>query len=162
MIYGVLIPVLLLVAPWFLVRFVFVTSQTRDLPYKNDAVYMWLASAFWLLSQLLPRVDVGGQTDTFVMHALGGFVAALMFVYVVKSYKIKFAQAWQPWVGLFFFVSALGVLNELFEFFLMAIGVPGVVGGDEWWDLTANTLGAYAAYGAIVAARTVYKTKRQG
>lgn len=146
MLYGVVIPVLLLFAPWVLVRYVFKTKRTKDQKYSQHAVYMALASIVWLLSQLLPRVSLYGQTDTFIMHTLGGVVAALLFVYAAESYKIKFQAAWQPWVALYLFTSGLGVLNELFEFLLNTLGVPGVVGGDEWWDLTANTVGSLIAY----------------
>jgi glycopeptide antibiotics resistance protein len=149
-IYAVIIPALLLFMPWVLVRYVFVTKKTSKLNYRANAEYLWLAAGVWVLSQLLPRVSIYGQTDTFIMHTLGGVVAAILFVYTIKSYKIEFEATWQLWVGLFLFVSALGVLNELFEFFLYAVGVPGVVGGDEWWDLTANTLGSFAAYGGMM------------
>lgn len=130
MIYGFIIPLCLLVAPWLLVRCVFKTDQTKNQRYTQHAVFMWLAAATWFLSLQLPQVSLFGQTDTFIIHTLGGVVAALLFVYTVKSYQPKFIAAWQPWVALFLFVSGLGVLNELFEFFLNAVGVPGVVGGD--------------------------------
>jgi hypothetical protein len=157
MIYRVILPALLLVMPWVLVRYVFKTSQTKNQKYTEHAKYVWLAVGAWLLSQLLPRVSIAGQTDTFIMHMLGGVVAALLFVYAVKSYGIKFEANWQPWVALFLFASGLGVFNELFEFLINALGLPDVVGGDEWWDLTANTLGSLAGYGAIVLAAKINK-----
>lgn len=157
MIYGVIIPALILFMPWVLVRYVFVTKKTRNLSYRTNAEYMWLASGIWVLSQLAPRVSIYGQTDTFLMHTLGGVLAAILYVYAIKCYKVEFETTWQLWIGLFLFVSALGVLNELFEFFLSSIGVPGVVGGDEWWDLTANTLGSFAAYGLFMLRRLMLR-----
>ncbi|HEU5187045.1 MAG TPA: hypothetical protein VFT87_00935, partial [Candidatus Saccharimonadales bacterium] len=62
-----------------------------------------------------------------------------------------------------FFVSALGVVNELFELFLNRIGYPGMILGDERWDLLANTIGALAAYALYtIGARlsTRYNAKR--
>jgi hypothetical protein len=145
-IYAVVIPVLLLFMPWVIVRFVFTTAKTKDLSYLSNSSYMWLASFLWLVSQVAPDIHISDQTNTFTMHTIGGIVAALLFTYAVKSYQIKFEAWWQPWIGVFLFASGLGVLNELFEFFLYGIGVPGVVGGDEWWDLTANTIGASVAF----------------
>lgn len=112
---------------------------------------MWLASFLWLISQVVPDIGISDQTDTFSMHTIGGVVAALLYVYALKTYKIKLEAWWQPWVGLFLFASGLGVLNELFEFFLYGLGVPGVVGGDEWWDLAANTLGSFVAFALLRA-----------
>jgi len=149
MIYTIVIPLLLLFAPWAIVRFLFSTKQTSKLPYLKNAGFMWVSAGLWFVSQILPKVPIAGQTDTFIMHTIGGLVAALLYVYSVKSYQIKFEAWWQPWIGLFLFTSGLGVLNELFEFFLYSIGWPGVIGGDEWWDLTANTLGGFVAYCAF-------------
>lgn len=148
-IYQFVIPALLLFVPWILVRYVFSTSKTRNLPYAQNAAYLWLAAGLWMLSQVLPEVPISNQTDTFTMHTVGGVLAAVLYIYAVKCYQIKFDEWWQSWIGLFLFVSAVGVLNELFEFFLSGIGWPGVVGGDTWWDLSANTLGSFVAFGLI-------------
>ena len=144
-IYYLIIPLALLFVPWLIVRYAFKTKQTENLPYKKHAAYLLAAALVWWAAMLLPNIPVSGQTDTTTMHFLGGAVAALLFVYAVKSYRIRFVERWQPWISLFLFVSALGVLNELFEFFL-SFTQFAVEGGDEWWDLAANTAGAYAAY----------------
>ncbi len=141
--------------PWVLVRYVFTTEQTRQIRYQDGAIYMWISSAIWVLSQILPNVPLSDQTDTTTMHTLGGVVAAVLFMYAVRVYKIRFETWWQPWIGLFLFASGLGILNELFEFFLQSVGWPDIVGGDEWWDLAANTFGAFVAYGLAVVIKFV-------
>lgn len=146
MVHFIFIPLALLVVPWLIVRFVFKTPQTAKLAYKKHAWYLIGASAVWIAAMVLPNIAVSPETQTTTMHTLGGVVAAILFFYTLQVYGIKFKLWWQPILGLFFFASGLGVLNELLEFAMKRWGVPGVVGGDEWWDLTANTFGAYATY----------------
>lgn len=146
MIYFVIIPLALLVVPWLTVKYIFKTKQTASLPYKKYAWYLVAASAVWLAAMLLPNVPVSPETQTTTMHTLGGVVTAILFMYTVQAYQVKFNAWWQPLLALYFFASGLGVLNELFEFALNKSGVPGVIGGDEWWDLAANTFGAFSAY----------------
>ena len=98
----------------------------------------------------MPNVPVSDQTDSTSMHFLGGVVAALLFIYTIKVYKFRFVESWQTWVALYLFVSGLGVLNELFELFLDStiIDLP-LTETDTWWDLLANTAGAFTAYAVI-------------
>ncbi len=150
MIYFVLIPIGLLFVPWLLVRYVFATEATRDLSYRSHAIYLWVAAVVWELSQLLPEVPVApNETSSFTMHFCGGVAAAILYVYALKAYKLRFNHVWQLWVGLFLFASALGVLNELFEFAgyrtgLMPPDTSTMVFTpvDTWWDLAANTTGS--------------------
>ena len=150
MIYLVLIPICLLFVPWLLVRYVFATEATRHLPYRQHAWYLWLASSVWVASQLLPEVPVApAETSSFTMHFCGGVAATILYLYTLKVYKLQLVHIWQLWVGLFLFVSALGVLNELFEFAgyrtgLMPPDTTTMVFTpiDTWWDLMANTTGS--------------------
>lgn len=149
MIYTVFIPIALIFVPWLVVRFIFTTDKTKELPYLKHAGFLWAASAAWFLSQWLPNIPISPETDTFTMHSMGGVVAAILFVYVTKVYQVTFKFWWQPWLMLYFFVSGLGVANELFEFFIDRTGIFDVIGGDEWWDLLANTLGGFLAFSLI-------------
>ena len=149
MIYLVIIPLGLLVVPWWLVRYVFTTAETKNLPYWPTAPYLWTAAVLWILSQVLPSVPISPETDTFTMHFTGGVLTAVLYLYTVKVYKLKFLHTWQFWVGLYLFVSAFGVLNELFEFFLDESGIMPMPSNDTWWDLTANTLGSFLALALI-------------
>ncbi|MGH7196837.1 MAG: hypothetical protein ACREGJ_03700 [Candidatus Saccharimonadales bacterium] len=149
MIYTVLIPLALLFMPWVLVRYVFATDKTRQLPYMQHAGYLWAAAIAWVLAMTLPNVPISPETDTTTMHFTGGVVATILFLYVTRVYQIKFATWWLQVLALYFFVSGLGVLNELFELFLDKTGISPIEEGDEWWDLLANTVGGFVAYGVF-------------
>jgi hypothetical protein len=144
MLYGIVIPLCLLFVPWLLVRYVFVTPATRGLPYLRQAGYLWLSAAVWAGAVPLPRFLLFGDTNTFLLHFLGGVVAALLFRYVLGVYGLKFAHWWQTPGALYLFASGLGVANEIFELFLTKVQWLGTDGSyfDTWWDLVANTLGA--------------------
>ena len=136
--------------PWLLVRYLFKTEQTKTLPYKTYSGYLWASALTWWAAVIMPNVPVSDQTDSTSMHFLGGVVAALLFIYTIKVYKFRFVESWQTWVALYLFVSGLGVLNELFELFLDStiIDLP-LTETDTWWDLLANTAGAFTAYAVI-------------
>ena len=80
----------------------------------------------------------------FIEHFAGGGVpSALMYLYLCRSFRLRFNWL-QSLAGLFFFVSATGVLNELLEFVLdqTTSGVYSSDRWDTWYDLLANSLGA--------------------
>jgi len=52
-------------------------------------------------------------------------------------------------IFLFAFVSSLGVINKLLEFFLLKTGLMRLDTADAYWDLLANTVGAILLYGVI-------------
>jgi VanZ family protein len=148
MIYELVIPLLLTFAPWVAVRYVFSTPQSKQFSYRQSIPYLWTAAALWVASVYVPNVPVTDQSNSFSMHFLGGIIAGILFFFVRKAYKVHFSQWWQEPLMLYFFASGLGVLNELFELFLDQSGilVVEVHRNDTWWDLTANTLGAFLAY----------------
>lgn len=145
--YGLVLPLFLLVAPWVAVRYVLATETSRRISYKQAAPYLVPAALLWAGAVLLPRIPIaGGATDTFLLHTGGGVVAAILFWFAVRAYRLRFRQWWQEPLFLYFFASGLGVLNELFEFALSLAGILPDKGGDTWWDLTANTLGVALAF----------------
>lgn len=149
MIYHVFIPIALTVVPWMLVRFAFTTPQTRKLPYRKLSLYLWLAAYFWIFALSLPAIPISHETTTFTMHFTGGVVAAILFEYFTKAYQLKFTAIWQQLVLLYLVVSGLGVLNELFEFYLNWSGLDPQSAADTWWDLYANTLGGFLGFGVF-------------
>lgn len=104
-----------------------------------------------LLIQVIASVAfelIGGKTGNFIYHAVGGgVVSTLLFIYLQKTYSVKFS--WQvQLVLLYAFVSALGVLNELAEYAyeIAGLGTLSFDSHDTWRDLVANTSGAILAW----------------
>lgn len=147
MLYEVVIPLALLIMPWFAVRYVFVTATSRQVRYGQTAPYACTVAILWFIGCAMPQIPLfGGATSTFLLHTLGGIIAAILFWFMVQAYKLHFALWWQEMLLLFAFVCAGGVLNELFEFALHQTGFLADNGADTWWDLVANTLGASVAF----------------
>lgn len=103
---------------------------------------------------MLPNIPISSETDTFSQHAMGGVVASILFFAAKHAYQWHFAHWWQLPLALYFFVSGLGVTNELFELLTTKSGIIIIDSGDVWWDLLANTCGAGVAYLAYRWCRT--------
>lgn len=153
MIHLIIIPMLLAIAPWVAVRFIFSTEQSRKVTYEQAMPYMLVAAFLWVAAFMVPNIPISPETDTFSQHAMGGVVAAVLFLFAERAYGWHFNEWWQPWAALFGFVSALGVLNELLELFTNHIGFTRIDGGDVWWDLLANTVGGVVAFASYQIAR---------
>jgi hypothetical protein len=79
------------------------------------------------------------STERFFVYARE--VSGFLWLYV--KHRLSWNAAWwMECVTVFALVSALGVLNELFELATVELGVARLSGADTWWDLLANTLGA--------------------
>ena len=143
--YSVGIPLGLLIVPWLAVHLVFATPRSRQLSYRQAAPYLLASTGLWLAALFLPNLPISPDTTTFTMHFTGGVVTSVLFLFACRAYGLKFHYAWQGWLLLFAFVSALGVLNELLEFFLDEFAIMPAPNTDTWWDLLANTLGAFSS-----------------
>lgn len=148
MIHTVIIPAILTFAPWLVVRYVLATNTSRRLSYRQAAPYLWASAALWVVAMNLPVVPINDQTLTFGMHFTGGVVACVLYYFVVKAYALRFSVWWHAPVLFYFFVSGLGVANELLELLLNQTGIAvlDVHQNDTWWDLTANTSGGGSAF----------------
>lgn len=164
LIYTIVIPIALLFVPWLLVRYVFSTPVSRKLAYWPQAWYLWIAAALWELAMVVPNIPlaaIAAETTSFSMHLTGGVVTAVLYRYALEAYKVTCTAGWQPWLGLYFFASAAGVLNELFEFTADKIGIiplPSyVTPRDTWWDLVANTGGALCGFAVLQIGAAMHK-----
>lgn len=132
----ILAPIIVYVClPWFV----------NLVAHKNiKADYLLFAACFvYLVSWYLPSPLINGQNTSFTTHMIGGGVfSGLLWLYLKRSLKLK--SEWQlELLSLFGLVSALGVLNELFELALVQFGIAVKIRvTDTSWDLVANTLGA--------------------
>lgn len=112
--------------------------------------WSWVVAALTIqgLAELAFYIN-DGKAGNFILHSVGGGMAsALLFIYLQKTYGLKFS--WQvELVLLYAFVSALGVMNELAEYAyeLLGLGTLSFDSHDTWRDLVANTSGAILAWG---------------
>jgi len=114
--------------------------------------WKWLLAAFIVgifgntLSQIYNSI-----AGNFLLHASGGASSTLLFIYLMKTLKLKFN--WRlNLLALFAFVCMLGVLNELAEYFLelMGAGIFSIDTHDTWRDFVANTTGAFVIWATCV------------
>lgn len=132
-----------------LVVFFSVPVLVRKLGGKSNKYLGWLAAAcvLFFISWYLPSPLIEGRDTSFTTHFLGGGVfTGLLWYYVKKSLGWKSNWASEAF-SLFALVSALGVMNELFELLLKQLHLSRMTLTDTNWDLLANTLGALAFYG---------------
>jgi hypothetical protein len=158
MIYLFVIPLSILVLPWVITRYILVTQASAKVSYDTLFPYLASAALLWVTSFFLPNIPLTAETETFSQHATGGVVASILFFAAVRAYGWRFNQWWQLPVSLYFFVSGLGVANELFELLTTKTGLIIIDSSDVWWDLLANTVGAGIAL-AVATASRYYRVK---
>ena len=111
--------------------------------------WKWIAAAF--ITGIIGSLIYGANLDkfgNFLLHMSGGISATFLFVYLIKTLKLKFVNWRLTLLVLFAFVSMLGVLNELAEYFfeLLGFGIFSDDTHDTWRDFTANTIGMTVAW----------------
>lgn len=136
---SIVIPVLVLtVLPRIVVRY-----------GGNSKKYQaWLIAGclMYVVSWWLPSPFIEGRDTSFTTHILGGGVFGGIIWYYLKQSLGWHAHWLLEAFSLFAFVSALGVLNELFEVILYVFHrMPHGI-SDTSWDLLANTIGAALFY----------------
>ncbi len=116
--------------------------------YSFKTYWRWLLATFTvgiigsLVSQIYPNI-----AGNFLLHASGGTASTLLYIYLLKTLKLKFS--WRlNLVIMFAFVCMLGVLNELAEYLfeLLNMGIFSIDTHDTWRDFVANTSGALVAW----------------
>ena len=108
------------------------------------------AGILFSVAQILPNIHISHETSTFQQHAVGGgLYCALVYTYLKQRFGWRYH--WLLDLAFFFaFVSALGVANELLEFFLVKVLHDHHIDiYDTSWDITANTIGGLLGYWII-------------
>lgn len=101
-----------------------------------------LACVLFFVSWYIPSPLIAGQQTQFMTHFIGGGVfCAVLWGYIRQALPWRLAW-WMDGIAVFTLVSTLGVVNELFEWGLVAAKIVGLKLTDTSWDLAANTLGA--------------------
>lgn len=123
---------------WLLPKLLGVGDRYRPLLYAACLVYV--------CSWYLPSPMIEGMETESVKHFVGGGVfTGLLWIYVKRAKDWR-ANTVLEAASLFALVSALGVLNELFEFVLYYANLMPNGLADTSWDLAANTLGALVVF----------------
>lgn len=96
----------------------------------------------FFISWYLPSPLIEGQNTQFTTHFIGGGVfTGFFWLYTKQQLKMQ-GNVLIELASLYALVSALGVANELFEWFIVQIGLINFKLTDTSWDLVANTAGA--------------------
>lgn len=168
--FSVYIPVLLVVVPPVVVRFVFVTTYARQQPYWTGWKYLVAAAIAWAVSIQIPNIPIG-NSESVSTHVMGGaFVAPLLYAYCkcrylkgslvryfLDSLELRFNQRWLRFCVLFAFTSSFAVLNELAEAVLTIVGTTDIESADTWSDLIANAFGTLLGFAGMEAARAWHR-----
>lgn len=129
--------VIYLLLPWL----------TGKLTHKHLQRNMLLlvACIVYFLSWYLPSPLIQGQNTSFTTHFIGGGVfSGFVWLYLKQEVKWKSTSIIEL-LSLFAFVSAFGVLNELFELVIVQLHLVKKLNiTDTSWDLLANTIGGLA------------------
>lgn len=135
---------------YFLFPIFFQTTITR--PNKKSAYSLVYIFAFSLISYFI-ALQIGNEwIGNRIIHILGGGAASFFMCFrVIKDTDMKIGR-FQFFVFSFLIVTALGVGNELVEFFLQhffhIIFAPTIT--DTWLDLLSNTIGILLGAAVLV------------
>jgi hypothetical protein len=107
------------------------------------------AAVIFVLSFYLPDIGISPETNTFQQHLVGGGVySAILYIYFRQLLGVRHINWLIDIAMLFAWVSSLGVINKLAEFMLLKTDLLNLDTTDAYWDLLANTIGAYLLYGS--------------
>ncbi|MCC7357553.1 hypothetical protein IT408_03550 [Candidatus Uhrbacteria bacterium] len=116
--------------------------------FKKMTSRTWLiiACCLYAISWYLPQPLIQGQNTMFMTHFIGGgFFTTCIWIHLFHHWTGKKSILLEL-ISIFALISMLGVANELFELFISQIGLVNLDPSDTWWDLLANTLGAYTLW----------------
>ena len=145
----------------FILLFTSWTGRELNKKYSLKTHWQWIAAAF--ITGIIGSLIYGATLDkfgNFLLHMSGGISATFLFVYLIKTLKLKFINWRMTLLVLFAFVSMLGVLNELAEYFLELLGLGPFAfdAHDTWRDFVANTTGMFLAWLGIILLRLFSKS----
>ncbi len=133
------------ITAYFVLLFLFPYFFKQSLPkvtsrsVQSLAYIVLVTSFFFILSAVVPNEELGNR----ILHSMGGgFTAMLMCFYAARDSKVVITRV-QFFVFSFLLVTALGVGNEIAEFFgqyyTSLVFAPTI--NDTWLDLISNTVG---------------------
>jgi hypothetical protein len=149
-----------IIATPLLISWIIQRSHGKTYSFSASKVMISLLCGItYVVARTLPEPRITNESITLAQHFVGGgFVSTLYFVYFIREFQLKLPKV-AYFVLLYPFVSMMGVTNELLEFASTKLGIYTVDGTDTWWDLLANTLGAYSLFILILLFLKVFKSK---
>lgn len=170
--YSAYLPILMVLVPPALVKFVFATQQSLTQKYWRGVGYLILAGIAWAASIQVPNIPVGGS-DSVSTHLMGGgIIVPLLYAYCKCRYishkralemeealSATFPAVVLRFAMFFAFSCAFGVLNEISELVLVNLHLDVINLNDADIDLAANTVGTVAAFIAMEVWRLVRPRK---
>lgn len=150
---SVVVPIVI----WTLLPWTMQKVTTRH--FERNGLLL-VACLCFFISWYLPSPLIHGMNTQFMTHVVGGGIfSGLIWVYGKK--QLHWNTSWLfELVSVFALVSSLGVLNELFELAIVELRIVRLSGGDTWWDLLANTLGALLVWLPYRLSESFGKKKR--
>jgi hypothetical protein len=135
-------------------------KQSPSFSLRPSPILIW-AGLLYPIARAMPEPITVDNSVTLLQHFIGGgFISALYFIYIEKEFSLNL-----PWYmkGIFLYatVSSLGAANEILEFSATQLGIYPLHGGDVWWDLASNTLGAYTLYILVSLCQNLITRKNQ-
>lgn len=132
---------------YFIILFLFTFFFRNQLPIVNkhslQSVFIIVAGSFvtYAISFNIPDPQLSNR----ILHVLGGgFLSVGICFLVVKDARL-FISRFQFFMFSFLVITAMGVGNEIFEFFLQNYSyfIFSTNPNDTWLDLISNTVGIF-------------------
>ena len=155
-----LVTIAIALFPWAAISIYRRIYGGKQISFLPDGALLVVAALFYPIARVFPEPNIFEETRTFFQHAIGaGFVSFLYYLYCSRTFNWKHNIVLQI-IYVFAFVSTMGAINELLEFLATKLGVYTLDGSDVWYDILANTLGAFACLIAYRAVGIVHSTKK--
>jgi hypothetical protein len=136
----------------FVVPQLLVRVLNREPKIDRNIIYLVFAGILPLFWTLLPQEIAHMREVNFLQHSIvGGAASAFVVIFIIQSLKEKYPllknSIFQITL-LYASVCMLGVTNELLEFSLdyLHFGIFSMDRYDTWYDLIANTSGAFGVF----------------
>ncbi len=130
----------------FIVLFTYWLGHELNRTYTFKKYWKWILAAVLtgIVGTVIYNEFLPDKLGNFILHASGGVSSVFLFIYFTKTLKIDFLNWRLTTLILFAFVTTLGVLNELAEYFFefLGLGPFSFDSHDTWRDFVANTTGA--------------------
>ncbi len=110
---------------------------------KTSRLPLLIGGSLFFVSWYLPSPLIQGEFTAFNTHFVGGGIFTGFLWYYLKNHLGWKSTVIFELITLYALVSSLGVANELWELWVSQFTSIKINALDTWWDMLANTLGAF-------------------